>query len=162
MDIDIVNLVDHKQFIPQVAEWVHAEWSAISGREYEETVDRYSEGKRDSLPLILAALVGDEPAGIVNLREKEDFLTALTSLSPWITDVYVRPDYRGKGIGSKLLTGAIQEADKLGFTQVYLATEDQQQLYQRHGFNIIDQAEIGNGIKVDIMKIKFPGHPNKS
>lgn len=158
MNIEIVNLSDHKELIPVISEWVHSEWGNISGRTFEQTVLRYSEGKHDGLPVILLALADDEPAGIINLREKEDFLMSLTNLSPWITDVYVKQDYRGKGIGSTLMTAAIRKAGALGFKEIYLATEDQQGLYRRHGFGTIDQASIGAGIKVDVMKLELlPG-----
>ena len=57
-----------------------------------------------------------------------------------LRQVWVRADYRGKGLGSALLETAIAEAGRRGCAHVTLATYDFQapEFYRRHGF-----AEIG-------------------
>src|SRR4051812_20450451 len=56
----------------------------------------------DSIPLTLVAAEGNEPVGSVSLVESD--LTGWDHLTPWLASLYVRPDWRGQGIG-KLLVG---------------------------------------------------------
>lgn len=56
----------------------------------------------------------------------------------WLEDVIVRPDARGRGIGSQLIQHAIDYARTRGFTRITLQTDrtnaGAQRLYERHGF----------------------------
>ena len=57
----------------------------------------------------------------------------------------VHPDYKGKGIGSKLLKHVIEIADK-SKTPCYLETDAEINLplYKRHGFKITKEVQILN------------------
>jgi ribosomal protein S18 acetylase RimI-like enzyme len=55
-----------------------------------------------------------------------------------ITDIYLIPELRGKGLGKALVSDLIQKAKALGFEKLFLTTrkefEAATQLYQRLGF----------------------------
>lgn len=55
-----------------------------------------------------------------------------------VENLYVRPEYRGEGIGSELLAGAEQRLDERGAETVALNVmadnESAQQFYRRHGY----------------------------
>jgi GNAT superfamily N-acetyltransferase len=56
----------------------------------------------------------------------------------WLEDLVVRPDHRGKGLGTRLLRAAIDWARREGLTRITLLTDTDnaraRQLYARHGF----------------------------
>jgi GNAT superfamily N-acetyltransferase len=56
----------------------------------------------------------------------------------WLEDMIVHPDYRRKGIGSRLLEAAIDHAKTHGFLRITLLTDpdnvEAHQVYKRHGF----------------------------
>lgn len=56
--------------------------------------------------------------------------------------LYVRPDYRGKGIASALVKRILEDASELGYTSIYLDTlsslTDAVRLYQKMGFERIE------------------------
>jgi ribosomal protein S18 acetylase RimI-like enzyme len=55
-----------------------------------------------------------------------------------ITDIYLIPELRGKGLGKALVSDLIQKADALGFEKLFLTTREEfkaaTQLYQKLGF----------------------------
>ncbi|OES45444.1 GNAT family N-acetyltransferase [Domibacillus iocasae] len=58
----------------------------------------------------------------------------------WIGDVFILPDYRGRGL-SKWLMGVITEHPKLKGTSFQLATKDAHSLYTQFGFKPLGQIE---------------------
>jgi GNAT superfamily N-acetyltransferase len=81
------------------------------------------------------ARVEDKGAGCVALGRLDDHTAELRTM-------YVRPDYRGLGIGKRLLETALAEARALHYTQVRLDTlsflDDAQRLYRAYGFYAIE------------------------
>ena len=72
---------------------------------------------RNSLPLTLVALEGDNPVGMVSLLE-DDGLGA--TLTPWLGSLVVHPDYRHRKIGETLIQKLIEKAKSLEFKSLYL------------------------------------------
>jgi len=64
--------------------------------------------------------------------------TAEGGKAAWLEDLIVRPEERGKGLGTHLLSGAIEWARKAGLTRITLLTDSDNvqalRLYARHGF----------------------------
>jgi GNAT superfamily N-acetyltransferase len=59
----------------------------------------------------------------------------------WLCDVYVAPDARGRGAGQLLLTGILAELDPLGLKRIGLRTLDAHTLYEKFGFQALDEPE---------------------
>ena len=74
------------------------------------------------------------PAGCVGLRQLDDHRCEMKRL-------YVRPDYRGLGIGTALCHQIIEKARQLGYVEMLLDTlasmQSAQALYQSLGFEQI-------------------------
>jgi GNAT superfamily N-acetyltransferase len=64
--------------------------------------------------------------------------TAEGGKAAWLEDLVVQPDQRGKGLGTRLLRGAIDWARREGLTRITLLTDGDnvgaRHLYLRHGF----------------------------
>ena len=57
----------------------------------------------------------------------------------YISSLFVRPDARGSGLGSRLLVAALEECDRRGCDAVLLwPTPRSRSLYQRHGVALRD------------------------
>jgi len=89
---------------------------------------------------LLLALVDDEPAGAVGLR-------ALSQDACEAKRLYVRPEFRGKGLGRALMERVIGYAGTGGFQILYANTlpsmTEALPLYRKLGFKILDGPYAG-------------------
>lgn len=88
---------------------------------------------------ILVAFVGEGAAGCVALRKFEAKICEMKRL-------YVRPAFRGKGLGRKLAGEVITEAKKIGYRKMRLDTVSSMTeaigLYKSFGFREIPQYRV--------------------
>jgi putative acetyltransferase len=61
-----------------------------------------------------------------------------------IRDLFVEPQYRGRGLGGRILKRCLFEARRLGYSRLYLETTPEmtyaQKLFLRHGFRPVTQS----------------------
>jgi GNAT superfamily N-acetyltransferase len=60
----------------------------------------------------------------------------------WLCDVFVDPDARARGVGQALLTGILAELDPLGLRRIALRTADAHSLYEKFGFEALDEPAL--------------------
>ena len=97
----------------------------------------------------LAAIIGNPEVGsIIVLRDGDNILgmvillytvsTALGARVALLEDMVIAPAARGSGMGSRLLSSALEHARAAGCKRVTLLTDDDnqeaQRLYRKHGF----------------------------
>ena len=73
-----------------------------------------------------------------------------------VRSLAVRRQYRGKGIGSMLVTAALAEAGELQVRRVFTLTY-RPDFFNKHGFRIVDKATLPQKIWAECIKcVKFP------
>ena len=60
----------------------------------------------------------------------------------YLCDVFVLPDYRGKGYAATLLKHAFASPSLQGLRRIMLATTDAHHVYASHGFKALTQPEL--------------------
>jgi predicted N-acetyltransferase YhbS len=141
MTIEIEYLANHPHTLPKIASWLYQEWGyrspdgAPSGME-EMLKTRLN---RDWLPLALVALEGESPAGTVSLKLQE--LDARPQYPYWLGSLYVPPEFRRRGIGSKLVRAGEKAAGKIGIDCLYLYTRrtENEALYASLGWAWVEE-----------------------
>ncbi len=73
---------------------------------------------------------GDRQVGFA--RVVSDFATFA-----WLADVYIVPDYRGRGLGKWLMECVFAHPDLQGLRRFLLATRDAHGLYSQYGFTAL-------------------------
>lgn len=89
------------------------------------------------------------PEGCLLIAEMDDNLVGGVALRPFepgiceMKRLFVKPEYRSKGVGKALANEIISEAKKKGYKKMLLDTGDfmvaAQKLYSSLGFRIVDQ-----------------------
>ncbi len=75
----------------------------------------------------------DELLGLATLVD-DDELPGATEPGPWLAAVFVVPTARKLGVGSALIDHVVSRSRELGYKEMFLYTEDQQQWYQKRGW----------------------------
>jgi len=121
--LEIVHLFERPEHLPFVAGWIYREfWADKPGYSVATFVGLLGDATDpDRIPLSLLALWEGEPAGTVNLIACDS--TRRPDLTPWLAALVVRPEYRGRGIGSALVRRCCDEARRLGHRELYLGTD---------------------------------------
>lgn len=63
-----------------------------------------------------------------------------TAAGPWLAAFLVDPDRGKQGLGSRLIEGVENEAQRLGFTEIFTSTDSGQQLLERRNWSVWGQA----------------------
>jgi RimJ/RimL family protein N-acetyltransferase len=124
MSLTIANLFEHPRYLPLVAGWIHQEfWDGRPGHSVETMANRLREATTASrIPLSLLALVDGQPVGTVNLVENDD--DERPHLRPWLAALLVIPEFRRRGIGSRLVRELQHQAARLNVPTMFLGTDN--------------------------------------
>jgi GNAT superfamily N-acetyltransferase len=135
-------------------EWTREENGEIEDPDFEENLAAWF-AREWSRRIMWLAEEGGRPVGMMNLAIYERMPRPGRALSHWgyLGNVFVRAVYRNRGIGSRLVSAALDYADRNGLARVVLSpTERSIPLYERAGFGPADalmlrppQAPTGDG-----------------
>ncbi|MEE4376571.1 MAG: GNAT family N-acetyltransferase [Candidatus Competibacteraceae bacterium] len=94
----------------------------------------------DALPTTLIAFESSQLLGSISLIEedshKEELPQELANISPWLTSLFVLPQWRGRGVGTALVRKAIQHAQVLNVTRLHLVATNCEMFYARLGWAV--------------------------
>lgn len=117
-----------------------AEWEAEFARHASAT----------GLPLTLLALDNDD-ALLGSASLVADDMDGAAPWSPWLANVLVAETARGRGVGQALTAAIVTQARAMGFAELFLFTEDQQDFYARRGWTLLEEREH-HGHRVSVMR----------
>jgi len=75
----------------------------------------------------------EELLGLATLVD-DDELPGAIEPGPWLAAVFVVPEARKLGVGSALINHVVNRSRELGYSEMFLYTEDQQEWYQKRGW----------------------------
>ena len=153
-EIRIKHLGEHEEAIPEIVSWVYAEWGyRIPGVTAEKVTTSYEKRlTAHRIPETLIALVDEQIVGTASIVHHD--MSTRMELSPWLAAVYVKSEFRGQGIGSKLVQAIMDESALLGVKRLFLFTPDRASFYVRLGWQVMEETEY-RGEQVTIMEYQF-------
>lgn len=152
MNIDFLSNQSEK--INEVSEMIFKEFIVKTGRsmKYEDVVKHISNTKDNTFPITLIALENGECLGTVSIFEND--LKIRDMYKPWLASLYTKPEYRGRGVGEKLIAKTIDVVKELGFNELYLRTEDASDYYRKRGWTYLETVSDEKNEKIDVFKVK--------
>jgi GNAT superfamily N-acetyltransferase len=120
--VEIESLTSGSDLTARIAVLQFANWGRSTGFGSVEDYERFlcdAAGAR-RLPAVLVAKRGGMFLGSVNLLLHE--MTTRPSLSPWLAQLFVIAEERGRGVGSALVRACLARFAELGFPRVHLYT----------------------------------------
>lgn len=116
-------LKNHPELVHTCAQWSFNQWGKYTP---QRTLQDFIESRKaylndDILPLTILAFDGQKPIGMVSLAKSKDICP---DLLPWLSTIYVTPEYRGRGIGSLLQKKICDKAREMGYKKIYCYTSD--------------------------------------
>lgn len=111
----------------------------------ENTIYKFSElYTKDELPFGIA-LVNDDGDIVGFCVFKLENLKKYPEIYPWLSDVMILEEYRGKGYGKLLLSYGEQILKNLGYKTIYVWTDQAPDFYKKLGFVYKQKVEKNEG-----------------
>ncbi|MFH0977140.1 MAG: GNAT family N-acetyltransferase [Spirochaetota bacterium] len=118
----IALLKEYPDYAPVLAFWAFREWYMERAISFDLLIKAYKERVNDSnLPISLIAIEDKIPVGMISLKEND--IWSRKDLNPWLSSLFVLPEYRRRGIGSLLIEHLIHRAKHLKYHTLFLFTE---------------------------------------
>jgi|SRR5215471_19895923 len=135
--VRISYLIEHPEYVPELAQWLFERWDFILGEKTPETrvEELRAQMNRDDLPIAWVAHANGKPFATAALRV--DGPEGCEDLTPWLSRVIVCPHFRRQGIGAALCGHVEDEARSRKIQALYLFTLDKQAWFSRMGWSII-------------------------
>jgi predicted N-acetyltransferase YhbS len=157
--IEIESLAPESGLPAMIAALQFANWGRSTGYDSAEAYERFlcDAARSSRLPAVLVAQRAGKFLGSVNLLVHE--MTTRPLLSPWLAQLFVIGEERGRGIGSALVQACLARFAELGFARVHLYTAASTTLpayYTALGWKTIEEVEYLGKMRA-VMAFDFPG-----
>lgn len=124
------------EYINAIAGWLYNWWGKTEGYEYDAIRDYASLAVcEERIPQTFIALKGTVPVGMYHIMMSD--CKVRPDVYPWLTDVFVAPDWRGHGIGQLLIESVYDNAKTLGLKEIFLYTH-LDDMYEKFGWKFIE------------------------
>lgn len=84
-------------------------------------------------------MLDDQPAGMYQIAISDD-LESRPDIYPWLINVYVDKNYRGRGVFRTMMQTVRDNAKKIGLDELYLYTKHIG-LYEKFGWEFIENVD---------------------
>ena len=140
MNIIRLESTDNEIF-EKVVEWNYNWWGKKTGKTVEQVryLFEHSICTEKRLPQTFVALLDGIPVGMYQLSMTDD-LYGRPDIYPWLINVYVDENYRGKSICKELMLTVADKAKEAGLSELYLYTSHVG-LYEKYGWELVEMVK---------------------
>lgn len=137
-------LAQFPSHVHQISTWLFEEWGDdVEGRTIKQFSDVLNNRMNiDVLPMAFVAIASGEHIGTASLVCNE--ISSLGQYKYWLASVFVTPERRRQGWGTKIVRGAIQVAPDYGIDELFLYTRSHIDFYQQLGWEHLDTVQYRN------------------
>ena len=143
-DFSLSSLAQYPTYVDQISAWFFEEWGdGVEGRTIGQFSDVLIERMNiDKLPVAFVALASDELIGTASLICNE--ISSLPRYKHWLASVFVAPEHRRQGWGTKIVRAAVQIAPDYGIDKLFLYTRSHIDFYQQLGWEYVETLQYRN------------------
>jgi len=151
MMIAAKQLSDCPQLVETVGNWIYHEWWS----KRQDTPDVVlswlrTHTKRDTVPYTVVGFADQIPVGSCSVIEND--CVHRPQYTPWVAAVYVRPEYRRKGVASLILQEAASIAGRARVRGLYIdCLAITAPVYEKNGW-LIYEREVGDKESVVMLR----------
>lgn len=134
---EIRQITNHEDpALPFIIQWLWNWWGKEEGYTAAQ-VDAYVRyaACTDRIPQLFCIYENGQPIGTFQLAMAD--LDTRPDLYPWLRDVYLLPEHRGKGILKEIMSMVRQQMEVLDLKELYLFTVHQG-LYEKYGWEFVE------------------------
>ncbi|PSJ72516.1 hypothetical protein C7N43_33810 [Sphingobacteriales bacterium UPWRP_1] len=155
MDIQVLYLQQKPETALLLAQWFKAAWPDFYAAVSEQSIAAgfLERTNTNKIPMALLALNNhNQITGTVSITHHS--ITTRPNLGPWLSGLYVHPQYRHKGIATQLIKTVETMAPQLGCSCLYAGTSVVPQLFKQLNW---EETEITpyHGQQLSIFRKKF-------
>lgn len=149
--LSIETLVEMASSIRTVAQWLNDEWGKEQGYSYQDTLSWCREVATSDHETIVCAHWAQQPVGTALLVDCD--LHSHSHFSPWLSSLFVVPEYRRRGIGRSLAKRLCEIAGEQGHTEIYVYALEGPLMafYRQLGWSAVEGVEV-TGRRFVVMK----------
>ncbi|WP_442600694.1 GNAT family N-acetyltransferase [Paenibacillus sp. KN14-4R] len=132
--MNIIELKEKPELLMDAVSYFWKNWGSDSNYNfYRDCIEKSCQTESD-IPRFYIALEDGNIVGSYALLRSD--LNSRQDLHPWFACLYVRPEYRKNGLGTRLQNHAIKEAKDKGYKSLYLCT-DLADYYEKNGWEYV-------------------------
>lgn len=133
-EVSVLSLREHPAYFELALDYIQRHWASEQTMAVYEDCLSHVLTPDGVLPQWYLLMDGSEPIGCAGLIPN-DFISRM-DLFPWLCALFVEESRRGQAYGSMLIDRAQTDAQKAGFSRLYLCT-DHVGYYEKYGFSYI-------------------------
>ncbi|MCL1911688.1 MAG: GNAT family N-acetyltransferase [Leptospirales bacterium] len=152
----ILPLDECSRYAAICAHWSYGQWAVRRGISFDINLLAYNErAASKTLPRVFVICTDSFPVGMISVKEND--MRSRPDLSPWLSALYVMPEYRKAGLGRRLIEHGEEYVRSLGHTVVYLFIDasDESRLtayYEKLGWVYVGENLDNDGLNVKIYR----------
>ncbi len=142
--MEIIRLeCSNNEIFDKVVEWNYNWWGMKAGKSEEEIRYLFEHSICcDRLPQTFVALIDGRAVGMYQLSMTDD-LFGRPDIYPWLINVYVDEEFRGRQICRELMMTVPKNAKNAGIKELYLYTSHIG-LYEKFGWELVEMVRTFN------------------
>ena len=153
----ILPLSKYPQYSPLLAHWAFFQWYHQRNVDFKAVeADYRRRADFTALPVSWLVMEKNIPVGMVSLKAHD--LNSHAHLTPWLSALYVVPEFRKKGFAGKLIETVAAYAKCCGYHQIYLFTDNKNasylsRYYIERGWTLHEKVSDADGMEVEVLTL---------
>ena len=132
-----------QNWIPIIAKWIYEEWSYAFPMQTLQEIQKALFGRMNETEMPITLVAHDERGVLGTASLKASDMEILTEISPWLSSVFVHPDYRGQGVASALVAEIEKIARQQGISKLHVFNPINQGVFEKMGWTVLQTVQYG-------------------